>query len=1141
MTSYLARKGNEIERLVGELMADIIKSEAEDPAAHMLRLLEARCASPAPARAASTLADERAYDWSVEAWLFGLRGISAALSTALLLGESPADDFNELAFARGLDCSSEALQERLLMGGAIAKLASCLAESLSQLQEAQAVTATELHDKFAVNGSEVFTLQLGGLEGFYGGLEALVGAPDPQVRQAMERDHCELDDASEPFEMPNRKAITTSVIEWRFVTNPAEGADGKGAPFVPYPSPKDERQPLPLESFEPELTRRNDELAQAGFKQAVGTEEFWAVRLYTGPMYLKYNAVLRGLQFEFAKPKFEALCRGNTYTTTLHCINSAIIKLSKLTKAAKVYRGVWGGVLPEACRTPNCFGVRGGVEGGFMSTTTDKATASFYAKGGSDKAKSGMTKKGMAPAVLFETQMGMVDRGADVGWLSQFPKEEEILFAPLTGMEVRGSRVEGAVQVYEVTLTVNMASLTIEQVLGKRGKLVHDMCSQLASRAAHAARQQEEWSMLRQRQEEGDAAAAKTSAGGTSVGVGTVGDAQAAPKAVARFLEERLMPLASRPAEHYNENAGLGRAITGAVEVAELVASWPRGLAALVAPYPKKPGRFAWAVERRSGGDDQRAAAAASDADRGQREAAATAQQLLIGSSGLEGAPSSTSTSTTALEPRAGMTVDELARWRGPLVLRRCYWSGSSGGKILPNEGWVYGACALMWMVHASGEAEVAEAAEAGEGEGGKAGAEARELGLDLSDMMGSGQVSEKPRLRSQQLGVLSRALAPSLTSLDLSQNDLTGSGSDFSGLRLFCDALRDGFAPRLRELKMAGTDLRDASERLVRSLMRLPLTALDLSSHGQCTRLTNRAVEALGDLLRETRTLASLNMGYNSVFKAGAAFAAGLQANRHTLTTLLLNNTDLAKGKEELVWRQVAAALEGSAVTTLDISSNYLKAGGLQILAELLPRTRIAVLRCRAIEVKGDDTKAAAAALLAHAPLTNFNGVPVARLRQERLVSLDFGSIFPNEIGVRLLAQLLPLQTEATALSLRSNMLAGDHLALLAPAIGELGSLTRLDLSMNNINATGLQALCEALPRTPITTLELGQNRGLEEKSGAPGVAALAGVLHETKLKRVGFKGIDYPDKVAFDALVQAARSRGVELDEDTFPFEPL
>ena len=51
--------------------------------------------------------------------------------------------------------------------------------------------------------------------------------------------------------------------------------------------------------------------------------------------------------------------------------------------------GSSGGMLPEACRTPNEYGVKGGIEGGFMSTTTDGETALFYAKGGADKSKRG--------------------------------------------------------------------------------------------------------------------------------------------------------------------------------------------------------------------------------------------------------------------------------------------------------------------------------------------------------------------------------------------------------------------------------------------------------------------------------------------------------------------------------------------------------------------------------------------------------------------------------------------------------------------------------------------------------------------------------------------------------------------------------
>ena len=37
------------------------------------------------------------------------------------------------------------------------------------------------------------------------------------------------------------------------------------------------------------------------------------------------------------------------------------------------------------------------------------------------------------PALVFEMQLGMIDRGAELGWISQYPYEAECLFAPLTG------------------------------------------------------------------------------------------------------------------------------------------------------------------------------------------------------------------------------------------------------------------------------------------------------------------------------------------------------------------------------------------------------------------------------------------------------------------------------------------------------------------------------------------------------------------------------------------------------------------------------------------------------------------------------------------------------------------------------------
>ena len=87
-----------------------------------------------------------------------------------------------------------------------------------------------------------------------------------------------------------------------------------------------------------------------------------------------------------------------------------------------------------------------------MSTTLDREVAFDYA---SSNRNGGST--------ILEIKMGMVDRGANVSWLSQYPGEKEILFAPLTGLEVVGRRVEKRVMVVEVRLNINLNAETIEQ------------------------------------------------------------------------------------------------------------------------------------------------------------------------------------------------------------------------------------------------------------------------------------------------------------------------------------------------------------------------------------------------------------------------------------------------------------------------------------------------------------------------------------------------------------------------------------------------------------------------------------------------------------------------------------------------------
>ena len=163
-----------------------------------------------------------------------------------------------------------------------------------------------------------------------------------------------------------------------------------------------------------------------------------------------------------------------------------------------------GGVLPEQFWTPNNYGVMGGIELGFMSTTTDRDVALMY-----------MKQSGKAAKMIFEIRMGMIDRGAvrngfsnlgelpvasqismlkvhplalcaqDVSLLSQFPGEKEILFAPLTGLEVASvPRVEGDVIVVELRLSCNLHDQTLEDVIGKMRTshimLVENMMSKFA-------------------------------------------------------------------------------------------------------------------------------------------------------------------------------------------------------------------------------------------------------------------------------------------------------------------------------------------------------------------------------------------------------------------------------------------------------------------------------------------------------------------------------------------------------------------------------------------------------------------------------------------------------------------------------------
>jgi len=344
----------------------------------------------------------------------------------------------------------------------LTSLAVELARAISELAGSEAATGEELHNKFV--SAEIPDMSYGKLSSFFDGLEGLIGSPNPKLQEAMAHEHCSGPDAIHKFTTKNYSITTCPPWEWYFVVDPDTGRaeilpPNTDWPSETYPAPVNPtgqirryRQALSPAAFERVLREKNQKLDSVGAKK-LQSIEFVASRLYTGPMFMKYNTALRacGKDPRFIE-SFKRLNHGNKYTTTLHVINSAIVKLGKITAQSKVYRGISGRTLPKDFMDPARTEPRGGIELGFMSTTHDKEVAVHYAQ-----------KQG----VVFEISMGLIDRGADVSWLSQYPHERELLFSPLTGCEITELSVEGSFLVAKVRLSVNLTTPTIEQVMAK--------------------------------------------------------------------------------------------------------------------------------------------------------------------------------------------------------------------------------------------------------------------------------------------------------------------------------------------------------------------------------------------------------------------------------------------------------------------------------------------------------------------------------------------------------------------------------------------------------------------------------------------------------------------------------------------------
>eukprot|EP01043_Picozoa_sp_COSAG02_P018544 COSAG02_NODE_868_length_16360_cov_12.608204_7_plen_1171_part_00 len=348
--------------------------------------------------------------------------------------------------------------------------------------------ADDFYDKFTGGFEGTFA----DLSDYFGGLEKMIGECRKDLMAAMEEEHCAVATgygaSDDTFVTSSYRVTSTPRQEWLFVVAPAVVGDmdagidretGRSrGNRVKIPAEKllKEAAPLITKSF---ANRRfstvitPDDILEIGLR----VEEVIALRLYTGPMFEIYNGLLRAYGNKEARgiiPSYALVGAGQDvrgrFTTTLHVLNSGVLKLAKLQPAIEVYRGISGMKLPKAFTNKNKRNVRGGVEYGFMSTTTDENVAMSFAKNGDATTAS----------TLVVASMGMIDCGATLDWLSQYPHEREILLPPLTAMEV--VEIEdfvdsGAFQIRKlhVRLNTNMVSMTIENLLSVRKKQVSEL------------------------------------------------------------------------------------------------------------------------------------------------------------------------------------------------------------------------------------------------------------------------------------------------------------------------------------------------------------------------------------------------------------------------------------------------------------------------------------------------------------------------------------------------------------------------------------------------------------------------------------------------------------------------------------------
>ena len=328
------------------------------------------------------------------------------------------------------------------VASAVPLIVAVLKSNVKKAKDAQRATAQVTSTSGAKFSNP---LKGGDIDFYYKGVTSVVGEPYADIEKGVEEEHTKLNGCDKLFTTGNYGVTTSPKVEFNRVKEARQGAvSGTWRANLPGgAAQKDERELRPLEDYgdfrrdgtlaDPQ-PHEDDSPVQRLVKEAKLTRvEVRVLVLYTGPMFVLYNSILRGFgacgavhkDVEFGSDRFwEAINAetvedrmkeaGHKFASTLHVLASAVKKLQKVStggQGTRLYRGLGGLDIRDFLKS------LGFAEKGFMSATENMDVALEYSG----------AKQGLVGTVLA-MDLSAADKGAALELFSQYPSEKETVF-----------------------------------------------------------------------------------------------------------------------------------------------------------------------------------------------------------------------------------------------------------------------------------------------------------------------------------------------------------------------------------------------------------------------------------------------------------------------------------------------------------------------------------------------------------------------------------------------------------------------------------------------------------------------------------------------------------------------------------------